>query len=283
MLAALDQMRKGDTRPVTSPGYWIKRLEGKDFRPDSSFFVLDSNWAEKHMPEESEEISEEDSLASLMSSHPDLPLRLEAVARMLSRHQAATGTLAFIQPESEFDQVKLIARFEMIENYYLYKQYGIVIYECLNLLDVYPKNRYLLGRLAASVQGIAELEKHMISSYWYAVEDEYQPESGHYEQFLHFLNEMPKHSDESLQRWATAFLDRLHSEHADNEAVALFHAINQEQSEFGKEPAERYIEFLKAFPSTAFRSYVEQRLKQIEDTKVKEANAAKKKSKKKSA
>lgn len=283
MLAALDQMRKGDTRPLMSPEYWIKRLEGKDYRPDTAFFVLDSNWAEKRKPEEAEEMSEEDSLASLMSTHPDMPLRLEAAARMLGRIEAGTQTSAFLQSEAEFDQIKLTARFEMLENYYRLKQYGIVVYECLNLLDDYPANRYLIGRLAASAQGLAELEKHKISSYWYAVEDDYQPESAHYEQFLQFLNDAPKRADEDMQRWVTAYLSRLKEEHPSHEVVAFYHAINQEQSDFGKEAESHYREFIKKFPESGYRAHVEYRLKRIEEEKAKEAKKKAKKAKKKSA
>lgn len=283
MLAALDQMRKGDTRPETAPEYWIKRLEGKDYRPDTAFFVLDSNWAEKRKPEVSEEVSEEDSIASLLSTHPDMPLRLEAAARQLAQLDNASQTSAFLQPEAAFDQVKLIARFEMIENYYQLKQYGIVIYECLNLLEDYPANRYLIGRLAASAQGLAELEKHKISSYWYAVEDDYQPESAHYEQFLQFLNDAPKRADEDLQRWVTSFLTRLIGEHPDHEVVAFYYALNQEQSDFGADAEAHYREFVKRFPESGFRAHVEYRLRLIEAKKAEEAKQKAKKSKKKSS
>jgi Zn-dependent protease with chaperone function len=76
------------------------------------------------------------------NTHPDISLRRETLSSILKNERADGGKL-FIQPESAFREVQLIARFEMVRYYYQSVQFAKCLYTTYLLLDKYPENRYL--------------------------------------------------------------------------------------------------------------------------------------------
>ena len=102
-----------------------------------------------------------------IKTHPDIPLRIKMIDTLLSNFSyTPKDKKKFLQPQSTFDSLANMSRFEIIEIYLKKKRYGAVVYYSILLLNKFPENKYLYKNIGIGLNEMNKaIKKHTIQNY----------------------------------------------------------------------------------------------------------------------
>ncbi|MCF8299325.1 MAG: M48 family metallopeptidase [Saprospiraceae bacterium] len=122
------------------------------------------------------------------STHPSIDKRRREIADIIEEMDN-TGRLKFILPKEDFENVRAQARFEVIRQQLIYRNYPEVIYNCYVLLKKYPDNKFLKTAIASSLYGLA---KYKINGGYNDVCESYNKIEGESQQVFHLFKKIDK-------------------------------------------------------------------------------------------
>jgi len=228
----------------------------------NEFFSVDTNWInEKAMKKKLKSMNRKESNSNIFSrpddiylSHPEVDKRVIAAKEILkSMNYSFTHTAP---NPSEFENIKNIARFEIIHNAVLNGYYPYAIFESIRLLDEYPDNKFLKISIMKSLywlcfyKEVGQLDKVL-------KRDLYQPGVSYAKLSLILSN-----PDLSNYRKLMYGYIKKYEEQMEKEEEYMIVLAQATESYLGKEPALFvYRRFATAFPQSNYANFVNEKLK----------------------
>jgi Zn-dependent protease with chaperone function len=150
-----------------------------------SFAQKESNNSLSDLIEFKKEKIKNELLADSLKTHPDCQNRIKKLQKDFLLKDKNSRQVLTVQ---SFDLMKKIVEFEVVESDFLVEEYGRSIYRILGLLEKYPDNSYLSGKLGWCFFKIYESKKnHTLYKY---VDSQNDAFVDNYNQVLIFLNEL---------------------------------------------------------------------------------------------
>ena len=120
-----------------------------------------------------------------LKTHPDCAERI----KQIEQFQSKNTTKEFELDAAAFKTLKQQATYELVANYYYFKQYGYSLYEALKLLKHNPKDGYLLRMTALNLKKLANAKSIMkLNSYIPSINPNEQTLSE--QRFYNFMNNL---------------------------------------------------------------------------------------------
>lgn len=131
--------------------------------------------------------SREDNIDTL-STHPNVLKRRVIIQTLANKMNANEGQL-FLQPEELFLKIRRQARFECIQTYLTFHEYGDCFYNTYVLLKEDPQDQFLNRALVASLYGLYE---HKENGDFESVLVDYNDSEGQIQQSNYFFKKLKK-------------------------------------------------------------------------------------------
>ena len=154
--------------------YTEKTIE-KEKKDQEDFLVIEV----KVKPENIDE-------AEKLSTHPNIDKRIEAIE--FATKKVGKSKTKNIQGAQLFKEIQKTATFEIIEKQFNIGAYSRCLYNALLLLEVFPKNKYLVGVVSRSLYWIAYYQS--INSLRLVMPNHYRSDDPAYKSLLYFLNKL---------------------------------------------------------------------------------------------
>jgi Zn-dependent protease with chaperone function len=123
-----------------------------------------------------------------LSTHPNILKRRTELRALVNKSNYKNGSF-FIQPEELFYKIRNIARFESINLYLTYHDYGNSLYNSYVLLNEMPENEFLKRSIVASLYGLC---KHKNDAGIANVITPFKEIEGEKQQLYHFLTKISR-------------------------------------------------------------------------------------------
>ncbi|MFC2111419.1 M48 family metallopeptidase, partial [Bacteroidota bacterium] len=144
------------------------------------------------------------------STHPSVDKRRRVVERIIE-DMDNSGRMKFILPKQDFENIRLQARFEVIRQLLISRDYGEVIYNSYVLLKKHPDNKFLKKAIASSLYGLTKYKSYGGYS---KVCKSYKNIEGESQQVFHLLKKIDK---KELNILSLEYCWKLHNEYPNNE------------------------------------------------------------------
>lgn len=125
----------------------------KPFSPEF-FSIPGFDWPESYQLKKVTPIEEKEPYDSLFSTHPKTDDRID-MAEVWVHNAERKGGIPYLFGAEEFENIREIARFEMVYDYLAYRRYERAIYTSFLLLKTHPNSFYLKKIIAHSLYGLA--------------------------------------------------------------------------------------------------------------------------------
>lgn len=123
-----------------------------------------------------------------LSTHPNILKRRTELRTLVEKSNYKNGAF-FIQSEESFYRIRNIARFESINLYLTYHDYGNSLYNSYVLLNEMPNNEFLIRSMVASLYGLC---KHKNDAGLANVITPYKEVEGEKQQLYYFLTKISR-------------------------------------------------------------------------------------------
>jgi len=143
------------------------------------------------------------------STHPSIEKRRVKI-ELLKDEMDNSGRKKFILPKKDFENARLQARFEVIRQLLISRNYPEVIYNSYVLLKKYPNNKFLKTAIASSLYGIT---KYKLYGGFSKVCKSYKKIEGESQQVFHLFRKIDK---KELNIIALEYCWSLHQEYPNN-------------------------------------------------------------------
>lgn len=203
---------------------------------NDTHFTLSSEYFNKELSP-IEAIDDED---DQYLTHPNINKRRSVVSSEIEG-KSNEGRLKFINSEKEFNDVRLLARFELSYLFTKDRMYAESIYNSYLLLKDYPTNKFLKTNIGYCLYALA---KYKNEGRIYKVLTDYDKVQGQSQQ-VHYLFE--KIEGKTLNTLAVKYLWELKQEFKDDEFIATI--TKDALHELMLESGARKLDYKKVFPT----------------------------------
>lgn len=193
----------------------------------------------------------------LFQTHPDIDKRFKALEEILNLSEYSPDSKVInVMDEKQINKIQYISSFELVENLYSKSDFGICAYLCLQLLNQYPENKYLITTLAKSLYWLSyyteiENQSKVLELYTYVDNHEYR------KFYSFFKNTGLKEFKELTYQFIKSRIKTMKTVDEFN----FYYALAAE-SFLGKEMARFiYNQYLTQFPDGEHRLFVEEKTK----------------------
>lgn len=213
----------------------------------------------EHLLEKEESIFEEvdeleyENIDSL-KTHPDCIKRYSSVKKFLIMSDQKVNNL---QEEGTLLHLQLHSDFEIINNYYLNKQYGKGLYFSLKLSQVYPNNLYLKKMVGVFFYHLSIARKNQEYGKYVELTASFPNEP--YQEFLVFANNL-RNTD--LINMGFYFLENQYDENIKDQEFLYQLVLNSSLMNNHKKFDYYSAKYIKQFPSGKQTKYINQLIKQ---------------------
>lgn len=162
---------------------------------EKSFFETEyMKFPEKYFLKEVEPIKTGDNYDDSKSTHPNIRKRREAT-KLLTANESTEGKSDFILPKEDFLRIRNLARFEVLRQFIISKDYANAIYNSYILLKEFPENKYLESIIG---YGLYALAIYKVNYSVGSVLEGYKKIEGESQQIFYFLNTLNKKEISSI-------------------------------------------------------------------------------------
>lgn len=196
--------------------------------------------------DDQEDLAEEEDDEDLdpFSTHPSVKKRTKEMTELLSKLTDTTGAV-YLVGKADFERVKTIVSFEVINEYLKDADYFRSLYEAWQLQKWYPENLFLKETIATNLFWISYYFD--LKSIDELMEDYEQYEGQAYGKFLCFFDYM---DDDDMLDLSTAYLEQLHEENSTSDVITIAFARTLQMNRKKRDAKKIYKDFDEQYPDS---------------------------------